>query len=288
MPLTSDNALNMPLFKFETLSGFPHLKHGISTRYAPANPIFQEAQPERPDDYKMGGVNAGLSDEVMNLRRSEFIEAVGGDWREHFPNLTSGYQQHTANVAVVDEKFYGAGRNWRNSIPATDALVTNLSGIPLLTGHADCPPILFYDPIKGVIAAAHSGWRGTVQKIAAETVQVMQARFGCDPTDILAGIGPSIGGCCYTVNEAVAYEVFAAFGEEETRGFLSLREDGLYLFNLWSAIEHTLRIAGIKPAHIEHSELCSLCHHDTFFSYRAQPPELKGKQGNYGALIMLD
>jgi YfiH family protein len=181
----------------------------------------------------------------------------------------------------------GANRNWRHSIPDTDALVTDQPGIPLLTGHADCPPILLYDPVKRVIAAAHSGWRGTVAKIAAETIKVMQHGFGSNPADIIAGIGPSIGDCCYTVGDLVVQEVIAAFGEEAALNFLPLQSDGSRVFDLWAAIEYTLVETGVPPENIEHSELCTLCHHDTFFSYRATPPDMKGKQGNYGALIML-
>jgi len=277
----------MTLFKFDLLEGYPELIHGISTRHAPQNPLWPEIQPERSDEYKVGGANLGLADEVILKRRAELLAACGGDWQKHSSSLTSGYQVHSANVAVIGPEAYGANHTWRNSIPETDGLVTDLPGLPLLTGHADCPPILFYDPQQKVIGAAHSGWRGTVSKIAGAMVRVMVETYSCQPENILAGIGPSIGACCYTFGGPGLAEVEKAFGRDMLAELLPYQPDGSRTFDLWAAIRHTLLEAGLKAENIETSELCSQCRHDTFFSYRATPPELRGKQGNYAALIML-
>ncbi len=277
----------MPVYKFHLLEAYSEVKHGVSTRFAPRNPLWDEVQPEQPDDYKVGGANLGLSDEIIIKRRGEFLAAIGGDPETQLTSITSGYQQHTAIVTVVGAEMYGAERTWRNSLPVTDGLVTDLSGLPLMTGHADCPPILFYDPRKRVIGAAHSGWRGTVSKIAQEMVRTMQASFGSNPQDIIVGIGPSIGGCCYTVGEPVLSQVLEAFGAETGKKLLPQQADGTYTFDLWAAIYHTLLVAGVLPENIEVSEYCSMCNQDTFFSYRAATPEMKGRQGNYGAMIML-
>ncbi len=287
MPITAENPLKMSLFKFELLKGYPKLIHGISTRHAPQNPLWPEVQPESPNEYKIGGANLGLADEVILKRRAELLAACGGDWEKHFTSLTSGYQVHSANVAAIGPEAYGAGLTWRNSIPETDGLVTDLSGLPLLTGHADCPPILFYDPLQKVIGAAHSGWRGTVSKIGGAMVRVMVEKYGCQPANILAGIGPSIGACCYTFGGPGIAEIEQAFGQDMAEELLPLQPDGSHTFDLWTAIRYTLLEAGLKPENIESSELCSQCYQDTFFSYRATSPEMRGRQGNYAALIML-
>jgi copper oxidase (laccase) domain-containing protein len=89
------------------------------------------------------------------------------------------------------------------------------------------------------------------------------------------------------VGEPVLSEVREAFGPEIGEKLLPIQEDGSRNFDLWGAIYHTLLLAGVLPENIEVSEYCSMCNQDTFFSYRAATPEMKGRQGNYGAMIML-
>ena len=287
MYFSSDNPLKMPILKFRAFSNFPEIKHGISSRFGPQNPIWPEVQPETPDDYKVGGSNLGLPDEVILKRRGEFLEACGGNWQMRLANMVSPHQQHTSNVALVGNEAYGATLNWRNSLPNTDGLVTNLPDIPLITGHADCPPVLFFDPSKQVIGVAHSGWRGTTAKISLEVVRVMVNNFGCDPAGIIASIGPFIGPCCYTVGEPVLSMAVESFGQENAAKFIRLADNGAYFFDMGSAIQHTLLDSGLNPQNITVSGICTRCRNDIFFSYRGASPAEKGKQGNFGALIML-
>ena len=86
-------------------------------------------------------------------------------------------------------------------------LMTNSSGKVLCTCYADCVPLLFFDPVKNVIASVHSGWKGTIKLIGQETVFNMVNEYGSKVEDILVGIGPSIGPCCFEVQEDT-YEQF--------------------------------------------------------------------------------
>ena len=135
---------------------------------------------------------------------------------------------------------------------------------------ADCVPVLMYDSRMRVIAAVHAGWRGTVGRIAAQTVERMQDEFGCDPRDVIVGIGPSIGPCCFEVGEEVV---------EAAREGL-----GNYQLNLWEANRRQLRQVGVEDARIEVAGICTVCHHDQFFSYRGD----RGNTGRFGAGIMLN
>ena len=98
---------------------------------------------------------------------------------------------------------------------------------------ADCVPILLYDPRRHVLGLAHAGWRGTVGKIAAETVRTLTEAFGTDPADIVAGIGPSIGPCCYEVGQ----EVIDAWRATELAGWRRpvIERDSGYHLDLWAA-----------------------------------------------------
>lgn len=287
MSLNSNNSLKLPLFQFSKLLKYPEIAHAVSTRRSPQEPLFPEAQPETPGDYRLAGRGAYNRREVIYQRRSELLAAAGLDYVQVQPNLTAPQQRHTANVAVVGKEAYGAHLNWDKSLVNYDGVITNLPGVPLLTVHADCPPVLFYDPVKRVIGAAHSGWRGTVAKISLEMVRLMREHYGCLPETIIAGIGPGIGPCCYQVGEPVLREVKEAFGPEIAGEVLLRQPDGSCHFDLWQAIYVTLLEAGLKPQNIEQGATCTLCQPDDFFSYRATPLEERHNYGQFVALICL-
>lgn len=145
-------------------------------------------------------LHVGDEVELVLQNRRLFAQALGLDASK----FTTCEQVHGSNVAVVDEALVGAGATaLADTIKDTDALVTNLANVPLLLFFADCVPLLFADERQGVCAVAHAGWRGTVAQIGRKTVKTMQQAFGSRPEDIIAAIGPSIGQCCYEVDDFV-------------------------------------------------------------------------------------
>lgn len=229
------------------------------------------------------GLNVGFhkDDQGSNvLKNREILAESLGISSQSFCFLN---QVHGNQVAVVHKEDRGRGtKNYDDSIAKTDALVTNTTNICLNVLSADCIGILFYDPVKQVIGAAHSGWKGTVKKIAAETINVMQTRFGSQPKDILAGLGPGISPEIYEVGEVVEDAVKEAFGT--TFQLITRNENtGKLHFNLWAAIEQTLLETGVQAQNIEHSYLCSYANPSLFFSYRRD----QGKTGRFISGIML-
>jgi YfiH family protein len=144
---------------------------------------------------------------------------------------------------------------------------------------ADCVPILFYDPVRGAVGLAHAGWRGTVACIARATVRRMVEAFGCRPADIRAGIGASIGPCCYEVGDEVVEAARAAF--PNARHLLRRQDGGRWHFDLWAANCHQLALEGVKE--IEVSGFCTACRTNEWFSHRAE----EGRTGRLGAVIGL-
>lgn len=287
MPIYADNPLELPIFQFQNLKNAPGLAHAVSTRHAPGHPLLAEVQPETPADYRLAGRGIYIQREVVYGRRSELLAAIGLDYRQVQPNLVGVQQKHTANVRAVGAEAYGANLNWDQPLPDCDGLITDCPGIPLMTIHADCPAILLYDPVRKVAGTLHSGWRGTVGKIGLEGVRQMVQKYGSNPADILAGIGPSIGPCCYQVGEPVLSEVQQAFGPELAAGLLQKQPDGSFHFDLWQAIYQTLLEAGLQPARIEQSQVCTLCQKEQFFSYRATPPDQRHNYGQFTAVVVL-
>jgi len=190
-------------------------------------------------------------------------------------------QVHGNSVAVVKQEDRGKGAFDRSSyLGDIDAMVTNLPGICLVTQAADCVPILFFDPINKVIGAAHAGWKGTISKIPSEVVKTMQSEYGSNPSDLIAGIGPSIGPCCYEVGGEVEYLVMSTFGT--TDGLIVTNDEKENaIFDLWETNRRVLVEAGVKPENIELSGLCTRCQNNFFFSARA------GDKGRFGAGILL-
>lgn len=166
-------------------------------------------------------------------------------------------------------------------VPDTDGLVTDRVGLALAVTAADCVPLYFYDPVRRVIGAAHAGWRGTVAGIGAKTVQVMVERFGCKPEEIHAAVGPSIGPCCYEVDDLVAEPVRRYYGEAAQQLLLPGRRPGKYQLDLWSANRLDLLWAGVR--HVQVAGECTAHRCDRLFSHRAE----RGGAGRGAALIAL-
>jgi hypothetical protein len=171
-------------------------------------------------------------------------------------------QVHGADVLVLDRRT-GSSRALTGRY---DAIVTNQPGILIAVETADCVPVLLLDPARGVYAAVHAGWRGTLGGIVTKTVAAMESRFGSHVRSIRAAIGPSIGVCCYEVNGTVLAPLKRGFpywadvveNVKGTKAHLDLRG-----FN-----RRQLEEAGIGPDRIETVNLCTACHPDLFHSYR--------------------
>ena len=187
--------------------------------------------------------------------------------------LVSPHQVHSATVQVV------GGQDRGRVCEKTDALITDTPGVYLMLRFADCVPVLFYDPVRRAVGLAHAGWRGTVKCIARETVRRMGEAFGCRPADIRAGIGASIGPCCYEVGGEVVDAAREAF--PDAPHLLSRQASGRWHFDLWAANRYQLALEGVMQ--VEAAGLCTACRTDEWFSHRAE----KGQTGRLGAVIGL-
>ena len=157
--------------------------------------------------------------------------------------------------------------------------MTNEPGAALVCFAADCTPVLLYDPVARAVGAAHSGWRGTAQGIAARTVEQMQRLYGCKPENIRAAIGPSIGQCCFETDGDVPDAMRAALGAA-AEPFIERRGEKFFVDNkglcaLW------LKNCGV--AQIDVSCDCTKCQPQRFWSHRVTG----GARGSLAAVIML-
>lgn len=176
-----------------------------------------------------------------------------------FGQLVFPRQTHTSCVAEI------CGLP-EEELEETDALVTNQPGICLCVQTADCVPILLFDPKQKVVAAIHAGWRGTVKKITAETVQKMVNSFLSHPKDIVAVVGPSIGPEVYEVGEEVVEAVWKTVPNAEKT--LQKNSSGRFHFNLWEANRQILLHCGLLPENVQVSGECTFQLDKKYYSAR--------------------
>jgi hypothetical protein len=159
-------------------------------------------------------------------------------------------QVHGSGVRVVGEADAGSGAfSLDDAIPDADALVTRSPGVLLAILTADCVPIVLHDPVAGVLACVHAGWRGTVARVSAAALAAMQT-LGSRPSQVIAGVGPAASPARYQVGADVHQAVTSAFGQAKA-GFL--RPDDApdrWLLDLWAANRFVLQEAGVPAAQI--------------------------------------
>ena len=155
-----------------------------------------------------------------------------------------------------------------------DVLTTTERSIPLAIFTADCLALTLWDSIARVLTVAHAGWRGTA-KGATGTAVKAAVQAGARADQLHVAIGPSIGPCCYEVDEPVMREFGRTHGRRAQAWFKPARE-GHAMLDLWNANEALLADAGVDRAKIQNPRLCTACHPDLLYSYR---------KGNRGRLV---
>lgn len=158
-------------------------------------------------DMDIGFTTSGSVESVKENLESvfEFLEV-----EPHI--LYNGFQTHSGNIVIVENINQGIQHEFGRYFPDTDGLVTDKDNIALITRFADCTPIILYDPIKKVHANVHSGWKGTLQRISANAINIMVDKYNSNPKDIFAIIGPTIGKDEFEVDKDVKDIFSTEFG----------------------------------------------------------------------------
>ena len=178
------------------------------------------------------------------------------------------YQTHSCNVLAIDEVFMQLSGDARHAmLQEKDAVITNVPGMCLCVSTADCVPVLLYDAMHRVVAAIHAGWRGTVGKIVADTLQVMRERYGTQTADVHAIIGPCISLNAFEVGIEV-YEAFEQAGYDMEQIARWHPEKEKYHIDLPAANRLQLLAEGVTHDHIHDSAICTYTQYHDFFSAR--------------------
>jgi len=259
---------------------WPWLVHGFSTRAGGVTRAYRPGQ--RAGELNLGFTGTDTRENVLENRR-RFREALGAPSMK----MVTLKQIHSSSVLHAGSEDAG-----RDTPCKGDGLMTGEPGVLLAIQTADCIPVLIADVKKKAVAAFHAGWRGTVKRIVESGVGQMRIAFHSRPDDLIAAIGPGIGGCCYAVGEEVQTEFRSQFAYAEELFhevadsdpirmkypmlFLTQRPPGhsnlgpsLHL-DLMEANRRQLLDAGLRPEAITVVGDCTRCQNNRYFSYRAE------------------
>ena len=278
----------LQILQVSALNKLPWLIHGFSTRPGGVSPLVGRtaAAPEDVEEVlNLGFTDWDTRENVLENRR-RFQFALGASDLQ----LISLKQIHSDVIHLFEAAPHEPCKGL--SAWAGDASATNRPGLLLGVQTADCVPILLVDPKNRAVAAIHAGWRGTLARIAVKAIGQMQMRFKSKPADLLAAIGPSIGGCCYEVGTEVAIQFHSQFADapswfDEFRTgdepnpiqWLNMMPPGHQpppknvLLDLRRANRAQLLGAGLRASNIYVSDLCTACRRDLLFSYRKEGPQ---------------
>ena len=195
--------------------------------------------------------------------------------------LVCSQQVHSSRAAAVDSSYRGRGAfEYEDGLPDTDALATDTPGLYLASFYADCIPVYMFDPDHRCVALIHSGWKGTMNHIAAKTFTLMKEQYGSSIRRISVFIGPGIDRCCFEVHSDLAAQAsneFAGF-----TGIIDQRGGQLY-WDLKGTIQRELLLLGAPAENVQVCPLCTCCRGDLFYSYRRD----NGNTGRMGAFLTL-
>ncbi|MBI4963525.1 MAG: peptidoglycan editing factor PgeF [Desulfomonile tiedjei] len=216
---------------------------------------------QSPEPFDSLNFSASQGDSQENVRSNFAIlgKHIGIDPQR----IVTCRQVHGDHIQMVDAPL---------DMPSqADAIVTATPDIFPAVKTADCVPILILDPVRKIAAAVHAGWRGTILRITRKTLEFMGATFHSDPSQLLVGIGPGIGPCCYEVDDAVLKPFRKSFPDAErfiSEHNSSPRSTTSYHLDLSAANRFELTEMGVPQKNIHVADLCTACHKDLFFSHR--------------------
>jgi polyphenol oxidase len=255
--------LSVDVVKINHFDIFSNLIHASSPRY------FKNASGEI-EQYDFVGRD---SSEKKTEHMYRFMQTVRV--KNNLPFLVN--QIHSDEIFILKDE--SQTREQVSKINA-DAIITHLSETPIGIFTADCIPVLLYDPKLHVSAVIHAGREGTLQGIVSKSIMVLNQEYGCQPQDLVAGLGLGIGGCCYEIDEIClsAFENKIPFDPP----FVKSKGNGKFLLDLFAVNAQQGMDAGLLPENILRNEECTFCSPINYFSYRRE-----GQTGRILTFIML-
>lgn len=263
MDLSNENVIhikkdNIEYLQFRKLLEYPEIKHAYSLGI---NRDYRTAKADKK----------ALDIEKYNQAIENYKDLCNAI-STNSNNLVKANQEHTDRVKIVEEKINKNSPDFNlEKYNQTDGLITNKNNIILSTTNADCILLLFYDPKTKTIANIHSGWKGTIKRIAEKTVEKMNQEFNSNPKDMICCICPSIRKCHFEVERDVMEKFKKEFYEFESTEFIEEKiPNKKWNIDTVYINKKMLEKKRLKPENIIDSKICSMCNSNLIHSYRAE------------------
>ena len=263
MDLSNENVIhikkdNIEYLQFRKLLEYPEIKHAYSLGIN--------------RDYRTAKADKKALDIEKHNQAIENYKDLCNAISTNSNNLVKANQEHTDRVKIVEEKINKNSPDFNlEKYNQTDGLITNKNNIILSTTNADCILLLFYDPKTKTIANIHSGWKGTIKRIAEKTVEKMNQEFNSNPKDMICCICPSIRKCHFEVERDVMEKFKKEFYEFESTEFIEEKiPNQKWNIDTVYINKKMLEKKGLKPENIIDSKLCSMCNSNLIHSYRTE------------------
>jgi polyphenol oxidase len=269
----------MEPFQYQVMSDIPYFSLSCWEEKFPDLVVgFSARRLDESMDERNYALHVGKNLRRVVQQRRSLAKQIGID----FAAWTCGEQVHGVHIRQVESCDRGRGYvKQETAFPHTDGLLTKETDILLTSYYADCVPLYFYSSDIDMIGVAHAGWKGTVGQIGVKMVEALQSE-GADVKQIRAAIGPSIGVCCYEVDEPVIKQVQEALLDERIIEKVVVNHlPGKWQLNLKETNAELLKRAGVKAEHIALSKWCTSCDQAYFYSHRRD----RGKTGRMVAWI---
>ncbi len=198
----------------------------------------------------------------------ESYQAICKELDISYNDIVKANQNHTDNIEEIENKVNKNSPDFE-IYKNTDGLITKTKNIILSTTNADCILLIFFDPVKKVIANVHSGWRGTLKRISVKAVEKMQKDYNCNPQDIICCINPSIRKCHFEVDRDVYEMFYNEFQDIDLEQAIEKRKEKWYIDTVLIN-KIILKRLGLKEENIVDCGICSVCNKELIHSYRAE------------------
>lgn len=258
MDLSNENILHIKkeeiqYLQFKKLLNYPEIKYAYVVGLEKNFKIY--SNPSEEEIFK-------------NEKSKNNYKTICKELNLNYNNIVNTKQNHTDNIQIVNGKINKDKPDF-NMYEDTDGLITNKKGIVLATINADCILLVFYDPIKKIIANIHSGWRGTLKRISEKTVNKMVEQYGCNPKDIICCMSPSIRKDHFEVDKDVYKLFFEEFKNLPYLENIFEQKNNKWHIDTIQINREILKKQGLKEENIIDSGICSVCNKNLIHSYRA-------------------
>lgn len=202
-------------------------------------------------------------------------------------NIHKAKQNHTSNILYIDDSNKKKYKFTKYNKEEYDAYITDKKNIATLVTTADCNPIIIYDSQKNILANVHSGWKGTIKKVYLETLKKMVNEFGCNVSDILFCIGPSIKKCCFSSEENEFKNKFSSIWNDEDKYIYYENNGERFHIDLSYLIKRDVLEFGIKEENLSICDICTMCHSNDFYSFRKATINKDEDYGTFATIAYL-